>query len=92
MISCALLMGSLLATANPSQPAEVVQIEMSREKLAIDFAWQSTEKWQVEIRENQFRQGTPPTLPLDPWKVEAVESLYRPDLQDLFEQGKNQER
>jgi hypothetical protein len=45
-----------------------------------------------KIRQYQFRQGTLPTLPSSPWKVEAVESQYRLDLRDLFAKVKFQER
>jgi hypothetical protein len=77
MIAWALLMGGLLATANVFQPAEVVQKEKPRAEFVIVFIWQTTETWQVEIREYQFRQGTLPEFSPSPRKVEAVESQYR---------------
>ena len=92
MITCALLMAGLLGAADASQPAEALRGEKPREEFVISFTWQPIEKWQVEIREYQFRRGTLPELPPRPWNVEVVESQYRPDLQGLFEKIKNQER
>jgi hypothetical protein len=92
MITCSLLMAGLLATADSSQPAEALRGEKPREEFVIFFAWQPMEKWQVEIREYQFRRGTLPELPSRHCKVEVIESQYRPDLRGLFEKVKNQSR
>jgi hypothetical protein len=91
MITCALLMAGLLG-ATPSQPAEALRGEKPREQLVISFAWQPIEKWQVEVREYQFRRGTLPELPPRPCHVEVIEPQYRPDLRGLFEKVRNQER
>jgi hypothetical protein len=92
MITCALLMAGLFGAVNASQPAEALGGEKPREEFVIYFTWQPIEKWQVEIREYQFRRGTLPELPPRPWRVEVIESQYRPDLRGLFEKIKNQER
>ena len=92
MMTCAMLMAGLLGAADVSQSAEALRQEKPREEFVIYFTWQPIEKWQVEIREYQFRRGTVPDVPPSPWKVEVIESQYRPDLRDLFEKVKNRER
>jgi hypothetical protein len=70
MIPCALLMAGLLGTADASRPVEALRGEKPRKEFVIYFVWQPIEKWQVEIRENQFHRGTSPQLPPRPWKIE----------------------
>ena len=41
--------------------------------MIINFEWRLTEKWQVEIREYQFRPGMPPKLVHFPWNIELRE-------------------
>jgi hypothetical protein len=85
-------MSGLLGATDASQPAEALRGEKPREEFVISLTWQPIEKWQVEIREYQFRRGAPPELPPKPWKVALIESQYCPDLRDLFEKIKYQER
>jgi hypothetical protein len=92
MFTSTLLMAGLLAGADSLQPVEVPPGEKPSQEFVIQFIWQPVEKWQVEIREYQFRRGTLPELPLRPWQVEVIECKYCPDLRGFFEKVKNQER
>ena len=82
MLTCTVLMAGLLGAADASRPVEALRGEKPpneivplifqwREEFVIHFTWQVIEKWQVEIRENEFHRGTPPQLPPRPWKIEG---------------------
>jgi|SRR6516225_5680259 len=71
MIKCALLMAALLGASDVSQRTEALRGQKPREEFVIYFTWQPVEKWQVEIREYQFRPRTLPELPPGPWKLEG---------------------
>jgi hypothetical protein len=60
MITCALLMGGLLAIPDVSRPAEVLGMEKQREEFVLIFAWQATQKWHVEFASISFGKARCP--------------------------------
>jgi hypothetical protein len=72
MMTCTLLMAGLLGTTSACQQTGVSPEQGPHIQLVISFTWQLTVKWQVEIREYQFRRGMPPKLPT-PWNTELQE-------------------
>jgi hypothetical protein len=73
MMTYVLLMAGLLGATTASPSAGAPPDPEPRKELVIPFAWQPTEKWQVEIRAYQFRRGMPPKRPTVPWNIERRE-------------------
>jgi hypothetical protein len=69
MMTCVLLTAGLLGTASAC-PSVGSPEQGPRKEFVIDFAWQQTEQWSVEIRGYQFRRGLPPVLPTAHWNIE----------------------